>query len=118
MADKKDRITDLMRRGIISEDVAVELLERKGFDENSQENEEEKHTDKGSFKFDFQNDKKENDDIPILFDIKVSSLFRTSLIYEFFYTLISFIESTGIYFEQLGQLKDKILEDNSIILIN
>lgn len=61
MADKKDRIMDLMRRGIISEDEAVELLERKGFDENSQENEEEKHTDKGSFKFNFQNDKKEND---------------------------------------------------------
>lgn len=59
-------------------------------------------------------DKKENDDIPILFDIKVSSLFRTSLIYEFFYTLISFIESTGIYFEQLEQLKDKISEDNTL----
>ena len=59
-------------------------------------------------------DKEETGDIPIIFDIKVSSLFRTSLIYEFFYTLINFIESTGISFEQLEQLKDKILEDNTL----
>lgn len=30
MANKKDRIMDLMRRGIITEDEALELLEKNG----------------------------------------------------------------------------------------
>lgn len=60
------------------------------------------------------NENNEVNNIPILFDIKVSSLSIPSLIYEFFYTLISFIESAGISYEQLVKLYDKILQDSTL----
>lgn len=59
MADNKDRILDLMRRGIISEDEAVELLEKGEYsitDETS-----EAAADKIHFNFDFRDGKKKMD---------------------------------------------------------
>lgn len=60
------------------------------------------------------NENKVVNNIPLLFDIKVSTLSLPSLIYEFFYTLISFIESAGISYEQLVNLYDKILQDSTL----
>ena len=61
MAEKKDRIMDLMRRGIISEDEALELLEKGGFN-NSTDTEATKSTkDKVYFNFDFLDGKKKTE---------------------------------------------------------
>ena len=54
MANKKDRIMDLMRRGIITEDEALELLEKNGSvngeaSDDKTENKEFTYTDKEGY---------------------------------------------------------------------
>lgn len=63
---------------------------------------------------DISNKRSEINERPIIFNIKISSMYREKLVYEYFYTLINFIESTGISHEQLSQLMINILKDNSI----
>ncbi len=60
MADKKDRIMDLMRRGIISEDEALELLEKSGFDGSVKSDVTDEASDK-KFSFKFGSDDKKFD---------------------------------------------------------
>lgn len=59
------------------------------------------------------NDSK-NNNIPIIFDIKISTQYREKLIFEFFYTLINFIESAGISFEQLECIKEDIIKSQTL----
>jgi DUF4097 and DUF4098 domain-containing protein YvlB len=60
MADKKDRIMDLMRRGIISEDEALELLEKSGFDGSVKSDANDETSDK-KFGFKFNSEDKKFD---------------------------------------------------------